>query len=84
MSHTQARAVNKQKLSGWVLYFCRQKKTNKICHCYGKKCKAGESSVPPILNKAIRKGLTEKSDILSKTWGCEPNRYLREHSRQRD
>lgn len=37
----------------------------------------------PILNKAIRKGLTEKSDILSKTWGCEPNRYLREHSRQK-
>ena len=89
MSHTlivAATAVKTKRklLSGWILHFSRQRKTNKTRHCCGGTCKARASAVPPILNKAIRKGLTEKSDILAKTWRCEPNRYLREHSRQRD
>lgn len=62
----------------------QQAEKDEVCHCDGEKYKAGQFVVLPILNKAIRKDLTGKSDILSKSWGYEPNRCLREHSRQRN
>lgn len=65
MLHTlivAARVVNKN-LSGWILHFSSQKK-DKTCHCYGEKHKAEQSAVLPILNKAIGKDRTEKSDIF--------------------